>query len=169
MKRPKVAPPRCPVHLQLFNRQNTRRLNTAFWRQIILSLLDEFPASGQLGIHLINAEEMARLNQEFLNHAGSTDVITFNYLETPQPGELCGEVFISVDDAVACAPRFRTIWQPELVRYLVHGILHLQGYDDHDPAARRQMKKQENRLLKQLSLRFDWGKLERRKNGTRRK
>jgi ssRNA-specific RNase YbeY (16S rRNA maturation enzyme) len=74
-----------------------------------------------------------------------------------------------VDDAVACAPRFRTSWPEEMMRYLVHGVLHLQGHDDHGAAARRAMKKLENRWLKQLSLRVEWGKLERRKNGTRRK
>jgi ssRNA-specific RNase YbeY (16S rRNA maturation enzyme) len=57
----------------------------------------------------------------------------------------------------------------ELARYLVHGILHLRGYDDRRPAARREMKKEENRVLKALSRRLDWGKLEGRKHVARRK
>jgi probable rRNA maturation factor len=169
MGRSKIEATHPVLYLQLFNRQKTRRVNGVFWRRVIVSFLDEIPVGGHLGVHLINAKEMARLNEEFLDHTGSTDVITFDYEETTQPGELCGEMFISVDDAVACAPRFRTSWQAEMVRYLVHGVLHLQGHDDQRPAARRTMKKLENRWLKQLSLRFDWGKLARRKNGTRRK
>jgi rRNA maturation RNase YbeY len=183
MKRAKVASPRPRLCVQLFNRQKTRRVNLPLWRRVILRLLDgiltgrrrnrateSWPAGGQLGVHLIQAGEMARLNQAFLGQAGSTDVLAFNYQEGAQEkGMLCGEIFISVDDAVACAPRFRTTWQPELVRYLVHGLLHLQGYDYRRTAARRAMKKLENRLLKQLSLSFDWGRLERLKNGTRRK
>ncbi|MGD1086132.1 MAG: rRNA maturation RNase YbeY [Verrucomicrobiota bacterium] len=171
------------ISLQLSNRQKTRRIHLAVWRRVVLRLLDQFPAkrwrispaegfpaSGRLGVHLINAKEMTRLNEEFLGHAGSTDVITFNYQEgTEEKGLLDGEIFISVDDAVACAPRFRTRWQSELVRYLAHGVLHLQGYDDDRPAARRKMKKLENRLLKQLSREKDWGRLERLKNETRRK
>jgi probable rRNA maturation factor len=116
---------------------------------------------------LINAKEMTRLNEEFLGHAGSTDVITFNYQEGAGEGiGLDGEIFISVDDAVASAPRFRATWQSELVRYLAHGMLHLRGYEDGGPAARREMKKEENRLLKHLSRSGDWGRLERLNHGT---
>jgi len=126
-------------------------------------------AAGQLAVYFIQAAEMARLNEQFLDHAGSTDVITFNYQEDARQGEWCGEIFVSVDDAVASAPRFRAPWQLELARYLVHGMLHLRGYDDRRPAARREMKKEENRVLKALSRRFDWGKLEGRKYAARRK
>jgi rRNA maturation RNase YbeY len=47
----------------------------------------------------------------------------------------------------------------EVTRYLVHGVLHLEGYDDTDPVSRRAMKRRENKLLKELSRRFDLGKL----------
>jgi probable rRNA maturation factor len=124
-------------------------------------------AGGQLGVCFINAAEMARLNEQFLGHAGSTDVIAFDYEEESEGGGGCGEIFISVDDAVAGAPRFRATWQLELARYLVHGMLHLRGYDDQRPAARREMKREENRVLKALSRRFDWSKLERAKNVAR--
>jgi rRNA maturation RNase YbeY len=127
------------------------------------------PVGGQLGVYFIQAGEMARLNKQFLDHAGSTDVITFNYQEDANAGGWCGEIFVSVDDAVASAPRFRTTWQLELARYLVHGMLHLRGYDDRRPAARREMKREENRVLKALSRRLDWGRLEKVKNVARRK
>ena len=122
-----------------------------------------------MGVYFIHGAEMARLNEQFLGHAGSTDVITFNYQENAERGEWCGEIFVSVDDAVASAPRFHATWQLELGRYLVHGLLHLRGYDDCRPAARREMKREENRVLKALSRRFDWSKLERRKNAVARK
>jgi rRNA maturation RNase YbeY len=174
MKRVRIAPRRPALSLQFFNRQKTRRINLVFCRQVLRGLLDQelpgrkagtavgnVPLRGALGIHFIDAVAMAKLNETFLGHTGSTDVITFNYQEDPAADALCGEIFISVDDAVACAPRFRTIWQLELVRYMVHGVLHLLGYDDHGTNERRVMKKLENRLLKQLSPHFDWGKLER--------
>jgi rRNA maturation RNase YbeY len=181
MSGPGGVPPRRKVSLGLFNRQKTRRVDAALWRRAARSLLEELPPhrprggkgkdsreDGRLGVHLIDAKEMTRLNEEFLGHAGSTDVITFNYQEQAA-GFLSGEIFISVDDAVAAAPRFRTTWQSELVRYLAHGMLHLRGYEDDGPSARREMKKEENRLLKQLSRRLDWGRLERLNHGTRRK
>jgi probable rRNA maturation factor len=121
---------------------------------------------GELGIYFVNAAEMTRLNEQFLGHAGSTDVITFDYEEE----EGCrGEIFVCVDEAVASAPRFRGTWQKELARYVVHGMLHLRGYEDGRPAARRAMKKEENRLLKALSRRLDWCKLEKVNHAARRK
>jgi len=164
------------------SRQKTRRLNLPLLRQLVRRLLQEwpprrgqtgatesFPGGGQLGVYFIHAAEMARLNEQFLGHPGSTDVITFDYAEGAEQGGRCGEIFISVDDAVASAPRFRATWQSELARYLVHGMLHLRGYDDRRPAARREMKKEEKRVLKALSRRLDWGKLERVKNVVRQK
>ena len=73
---------------------------------------------------------MARVNEKFLKHTGSTDVITFDYQEGDVSGAWNGELFICVDDAVAAAPRFGVGWQIELARYLAHGLLHLRGYDD---------------------------------------
>jgi probable rRNA maturation factor len=157
------------------NRQKTRRLNLPLVRRLLRRLLEQWPASrapggpkeplragGALAVHFIQAVEMARLNEQFLGHAGSTDVITFDYQDDAGPGEWCGEIFVSVDDALAAAPRFRATWQSELARYLIHGLLHLRGYDDRGAAARREMKREENRVLKALSREMDWGKLERR-------
>lgn len=95
---------------------------------------------------------MARVNQEFLQHEGSTDVITFDHGSSNQ--RLHGEIFISVPDAVKQAREFRATWQSELVRYIIHGLLHLRGHDDLQPAQRRVMKREENRLLRRLATTF---------------
>jgi probable rRNA maturation factor len=105
----------------------------------------------ELDLHVVGAAEMTRLNETFLQHQGSTDVITFDHAE---PGEaLHGEIFVCVDEALIQARRFRTTWQSELLRYVVHGVLHLCGYDDQEPAARRRMKRAENRWLRELERR----------------
>jgi rRNA maturation RNase YbeY len=70
-----------------------------------------------------------------------------------------GELFVCLDEAVGQCRRFNTLWQSELVRYVVHGLLHLRGYDDRQPAARRQMKREEDRLLTQLAGRFPFRRL----------
>jgi probable rRNA maturation factor len=67
-----------------------------------------------------------------------------------------------VDEAILQARRFRTTWQSELVRYLIHGVLHLFGHDDHHAVARRKMKREENRLFKSLSARFALSRLARK-------
>jgi rRNA maturation RNase YbeY len=59
------------------------------------------------------------------------------------------------------ACRFHTTWQSEVVRYAVHGVLHLMGYDDLRPEARKLMKREEDRLLRQLARRYPIEKLAR--------
>ncbi|HUA39613.1 MAG TPA: rRNA maturation RNase YbeY [Candidatus Sulfopaludibacter sp.] len=120
-----------------------------------------------LGIHLVAAPEIIRLNEKFLGHQGTTDVITFDYAEfrrrtSDVRRRLHGEIFICMDEAVWQARKFRTSWQSEIVRYLAHGVLHLIGYDDAHAGERREMKRAENRLLRQISRRFSLAQLARR-------
>ena len=105
-----------------------------------------------------------RVNWRFLQHEGSTDVITFDYLNSaaglqPPALQLHGELFICVDDAIQQAKAFKTDWQAEVVRYLTHGVLHLLGYDDLELELRRKMKREENRLVRQLAKRFSLAQL----------
>lgn len=111
------------------------------------------------------------MNWQFLQHEGSTDVITFDYSQ-PLAGSgeragLSGEAFICVADAVKQAGEFKTTWQSEVVRYAVHALLHLRGYDDLQPAKRRVMKREENRLMRQLAKCFDLRDVERTANTPR--
>jgi rRNA maturation RNase YbeY len=108
---------------------------------------------------------MARVNWQFLQHKGSTDVITFDYGEPSavsgqRSAAMSGEAFICVADAVKQAREFKTSWQSEVVRYAVHALLHLRGYDDLQFAKRRVMKREENRLMRELAKAFDLDELE---------
>ncbi|MEI6393925.1 MAG: rRNA maturation RNase YbeY [Verrucomicrobiota bacterium] len=157
--------------LTIRNRQRTRRVDLRLFRRTANSVLQDLLKLNQynLGLYLVTAREMTHLNETFLHHEGSTDVITFNYAEPGEPepassrghsiaaapARLHGEIIICIDEAVIQAHRFHTSWQSELTRYLVHGLLHLRGYDDHHAAARRRMKREEDRLLRHLADRFD--------------
>ena len=166
--------------LSLLNRQHVRRVDTRLLRRITLHVIESelnIP-SFELAIHLVGEKEMAQVNWDFLQHEGSTDVITFDHsgdgprvgtgpdeletrnskLETP----LHGELFICLEDAVKQAREFRTTWQGELARYVIHGLLHLCGHDDLKPAPRRKMKREENRLLRLVAKHFPLAKLETR-------
>jgi len=70
-----------------------------------------------------------------------------------------GEIFICVDEAVLQARKFGTSWPSEVVRYIVHGVLHLCGFDDSSAGARRKMKREENRRLREMTRRFPLSKL----------
>ena len=141
------------------NRQRTRKINPRLLKAITEGLLSDLNIGGaELGISLVAAREMTLVNETFLRHKGSTDVITFDYAEIRRRdacATLCGELFICVDEAVLQAKKFRTTWQSEIARYIVHGILHLLGYDDLHAAARRRMKREENRRLAGLSRKFN--------------
>lgn len=151
--------------LHLRNRQKTRKVDTRLLRTITRGLLAEDLelAHFQLGIHLVEPEEMAQVNWDYLQHEGSTDVITFDYREEMSDGktvpDVYGELYICVDDALKQGKQFKAHWTEELVRYVVHGVLHLRGYDDLEPAKRRVMKREEGRLVKQLAQRFPLRKL----------
>jgi rRNA maturation RNase YbeY len=142
--------------LTLRNRQRIRRLDLRLFRGIAEAFLSERLGTRpyEISISIVAAPEMAALNEKYLHHSGSTDVITFGYSDRKSSEALLGDIFICIDDAVKQAREFRTSWQSEMVRYLVHGVLHLQGYDDLSPAKRRVMKREENRFLKELEARF---------------
>ena len=162
-----IRPP-SPFWLRVANRQRTKKINTRLLKQIVAELLAELEiAEAELGIHFVGAKEMARVNWQFLQHEGSTDVITFDHRDCPLPIphcqlEISGELFICVDDAIQQAKEFKTTWQSEVARYIVHGVLHLTGYDDLKPALRRKMKREENRLVRLLASRFSFAQLGRR-------
>jgi probable rRNA maturation factor len=118
----------------------------------------------ELGIELISGREMARRNEEFLNHSGSTDVITFDYREGYEEGagasrELAGDIWVSITDAEEQAREFETSWQEELARYIIHGVLHLRGFDDLEPSKRKEMKREENGLLRAARRAFDLARI----------
>lgn len=156
--------------LALLNRQRTKKINTRLLKEIVQAVFKELEIesveSVELGISLVGAREMTLLNETFLKHEGSTDIITFDYQE-PGTGnrkpesKLHGELFICVDEAILQAKRFRSTWQSEIVRYMVHGILHLLGHDDLKPALRRRMKREENRLVRRLSQKISFAQLSR--------
>jgi probable rRNA maturation factor len=150
--------------LCLRNRQRTRSIDLRLLRRILRRLLNELLALGDfdLTVQLLSATKMTELNETHLRHAGSTDVITFDYAGEAALPKLAGEIFVCVDEALIQARRFRTTWQAELVRYIVHGVLHLQGHDDTQPTARRRMKREEGRRLRELARDFHLSKLERK-------
>lgn len=150
-----------PVHVTLLNRQRVRKLDVRHLRKMTLALLGELKiAKAELGVTFVADEEMTLVNETFLQHEGSTDVITFDH--SPEQDSrskssgvkldtINGELFICVDEAIRQAKRFRTTWENELMRYVVHGVLHLLGHDDHRAADRLKMKREENRLVRKLA------------------
>ncbi len=103
------------MNIVIANRQRTKKINSRRLKQITEELLAELKITeAELGINLVGAREMALVNETFLQHEGSTDVITFDHSNSEfgiQNSELHGELFICVDEAISQAKEFKTSWQ----------------------------------------------------------
>jgi probable rRNA maturation factor len=96
--------------------------------------------TGDLNLILTDRAEIRRLNKEFLDETGDTDVIAFPYeRERGDTESPFGDVYIAVPVARENALRFGDDPEREMVRLAVHGTLHLLGYDDHSPRDRKEM------------------------------
>src|SRR5688572_33017163 len=142
------------------NRQRDCPFDLRLLRRILRFALDKLLSVSdyELCFHFVTAKEMARVNEKFLDHIGPTDVITFDH---GGGKDLNGEIFVCPAVAIEQASEYRTSWQEELVRYCVHGLLHLRGYDDIAAADRRKMKREEDRLVRDLTEQFSVARLSR--------
>ena len=95
----------------------------------------------EIFIWLISDRRMALLHRRFLGQSGPTDVLTFQH----------GEIFISVDTARRHARAFGNSLLRELKLYIVHGLLHLHGFDDQTPDESHKMKGAQERILRTFS------------------
>lgn len=100
--------------------------------------------AGELSLVFLTDAALAALHGDFLGDPSRTDVITF--AGDPGAGQ-AGEICVSVDTAAAYARTHRGKFAEELTLYLVHGWLHLAGYDDLAPAKKRRMRAAERRAL----------------------
>ena len=106
-------------------------------RKSDLASLDE------VDVLFVSDRAIAKLHRDFLGIRGATDVITFQH----------GEVFISTETAARYARASGSTLRDELELYVVHGLLHLHGFDDIAAAAARRMQATQNRLVAQLRSR----------------
>ena len=139
-----MIPARSGAIVDVRNRQRTHPVNLTLLRQLARQVAADFQS---LSIVLVSDPAMARFNLQYHATAGTTDVLSFGY------GDGYGELIISVPRAVAQARQFHTTPSYELALYVVHGILHLQGYDDLTPGPCRRMRAAERRWLRKLDFR----------------
>ena len=99
---------------------------------------------GDINIIFCSDPYILGINLQYLGHDYFTDIITFDYSEKPV---ISGDLFISVDSVRENAAFYGTEFNEELHRVIVHGILHLIGYDDHTDADTAVMRQKENYYL----------------------
>ena len=112
----------------------------------------------ELAVTFTNDRSMKKYNAELVGHSGTTDVITFSYLEDREdffPGEVGVELIINPDAAAREGARRGTGYSRELALYLIHGLLHAAGEDDLETAARRRMRRREREVMQLMAREFD--------------
>lgn len=102
---------------------------------------------GEVNYIFCSDERELEVNKEFLGHDYYTDVITFDY---SNDRVLSGDIFISLDMVRHNAEQLGTIFEEELLRIIIHGILHLTGQGDKTPETRAEMTAKENLALAKI-------------------
>lgn len=103
---------------------------------------------GEIAYVFCSDDYLLSLNKEYLNHDTLTDIITFNYCEGNQ---IHGDIFISIERVKENAVIYNTTFEKELHRVMIHGILHLLGYNDKTAKEKELMRTKENFYLTLLS------------------
>ena len=125
----------------IINKNSLHRIVAALCKELDLKIIS-------LEINIVSSETMLGINKKYLNHNYNTDIITFDY--SSERNNLDGEIFISVDDALENSKKYHVSLNNEILRLVIHGILHMIGYDDVASAKRKKMKTVEDVLMKKL-------------------
>jgi probable rRNA maturation factor len=127
-------------------------VDRARMRATVRTVLEgEDVADYEISLAFVDNPTIHRLNQRYLQHDEPTDVLSFPLGEV-SASKLAGELVLGVEIAVEQSAARGHDVQAELMLYVIHGLLHLCGYDDHDAADRAAMRHRERHYLQQLGL-----------------
>jgi len=132
--------------MELNNRQSALPCEARAVRRLLRSALSAEGRDAELSIALVEDAEMALLNRRFLGREGPTDVLAFPY--ESDGTKVSGELVVNAQAAVREAAGRSHGAEAELMLYLVHGLLHLLGYDDAAPEQAEKMHRRERELLR---------------------
>ena len=121
-------------------------------REVVRAVLDgEGVADYEISLAFVDNPTIHRLNRRYLQHDEPTDVLSFP-LSEPNVARLSGELVIGAEIARDQAAGRGHDVQAELALYVIHGLLHLCGHDDHDPSDAAAMRDRERHYLRELGL-----------------
>jgi rRNA maturation RNase YbeY len=112
------------------------------------SIINHYKKLGDINIIFCSDKYLLKINKQYLNHNYYTDVITFNY---NNQNKINGDIFISIDTVKQNSITFNTNFDNEILRVIIHGILHLIGYNDKTKKEQKLMREKENELLSQIN------------------
>lgn len=148
------------MKFELINQQKIKRINfnkiKKYLKNIsVLISSEKNPhkiqnlSSKKTSILFCSNKIIKKLNKKFFNRRAATDVIVFP-LDDTFDSDYLGEIIISVEEAVKAGKKYGNTWQKEMILYLIHGILHLLGYDDIQTKRRKIMGEKQEKILSEL-------------------
>jgi len=138
------------IVIHITNRQKTLPVDRRRMRRAVLAILRDAEISeAKISVAIVDDQTIANLHRQFLGDPEPTDVLSFVLERSEQSLE--GEVVASADTARTCAPKYKSTPEEELLLYVIHGTLHLAGYDDATPRQRAVMRGRERKYLREGS------------------
>lgn len=130
--------------INIFNESSKTSIpKTKIKKSLDLIFRDKNIDNAVINIIFVNSDAIHKLNIEFLGHDYTTDVISFTLEEEP----LEGEIYVCVDVAKQNAKEYKVSWNDEIIRYVIHGALHILGHEDNTEKQREEMHLLENKYL----------------------
>ncbi len=122
-------------------------------KKIVTKILTQINEEGAVSVHKIEDEKMRELNHEYRDIDETTDVLSFSMEEGEQfaPVDDLGDIFISVPQVKKQAKEQQVSPEEEFKRVLIHGVLHLLGYDHQQPEESKEMFSLQKKILKQVT------------------
>ncbi|MFT5303540.1 MAG: putative rRNA maturation factor [Mariniblastus sp.] len=112
--------------------------------------------AGEVSIAVVDDPAIRKLNKQYLEHDYETDVISFVLEFDDEANSLVGQLIVSTDTAATMAAQLGGTMQEELLLYVIHGMLHLVGYNDKDPAEAVEMRVAEKLYLAKFGIEHRW-------------
>ncbi len=140
------------IRLYTRNLQKTFRPDRAFVKKIFDTVISEenADASGQVCVCFVTDERIRLLNSRYHSTDSPTDVLSFPLGQ--KAGDITADIFVSADTALRQSRIYKTDPEYELYLYVVHGLLHLLGYDDIRSKDARMMRRKEKEYLRKLKI-----------------
>lgn len=140
------------IVVEVVNRQQAVAVDAAWLGRIVRRAVAAVGReAAEITVLVVDDRQIARLHERWLGVPGPTDVITFD-LATAGSGPLVGDIVASAETAARLARELGWQRRHELAYYVVHGLLHLAGFDDGDPGERRRMRRQERAVMAAIGL-----------------
>jgi probable rRNA maturation factor len=133
--------------ISITNRQKLLKIDRQRIRRVVQAIVrDAKIPNARVNVAVVDDPTIAKLHDKFLGDPTPTDVMSF--LLELSPHCLEGEVVVSAETALANAPQYRSTAEDELLRYVIHGTLHLVGHDDATTRNRAAMRRLERKYLR---------------------